>query len=205
MKIEKLLKGDQLVIGLILILLLLITGMILKVEIHVNRLLQSNYDQKQLEKKIAMQDQLLNQLIHPITYPEAGLSSFKINKDIFWQKTNQKKFIEQLTKEVETLFPDCKISFELNSNLKRLTFNLKESEAQIEVVRQNREQLLEQFMLELTEFNPIAQFMLKETWVERELEEKLYVKNKKGEFIIEKVAEDNTNEKTIPQSEMKTK
>lgn len=51
-KIEKLLKGYQLVIGSILILLLLIIGMILKVEIYVNQLLQSNYDQKQLEKKL---------------------------------------------------------------------------------------------------------------------------------------------------------
>ncbi|MHC5229059.1 hypothetical protein ACYSNW_12320 [Enterococcus sp. LJL99] len=202
---EKILRGSQLIIGLTLFLLLLITFIILKVESHSNQLLQSNYnvlnEQKKLEKKIKKQDQMLDKLIHLTIYPEEGLSSFKINSDDIWQDSGKQAFIENLSKELATLFPNCKITIELNSELKRLTLNLKESKAQIELDRQNRKELLERFKVELAEFNSVDQYMLNESWFDKDSEEKIYIKNTEGKFIEQELSINPSNEEIASQSE----
>lgn len=194
---EKILNRYQLIIGLILLLLLLITFIILKVELYSNQLSQSYYNvlnnQKQLEKKVNTQNKILNKYIQLETYPEDGLSSFKISNDKILQEIEQQRFIDQLTKELETLFLGCKITVDLNWDLKRLTLNLKENDAQLELKRQNRKELLKHFKLELANFNPIDQFLLKEFLFEKNQEETLYFKNTEGEFIEQEVSIDHSN------------
>lgn len=190
-RIEKMIKGIQLIIGLALTVVLLLTFIILKVESQSNQLLQSNYNvlnnQVKLEKKIETQDRILDKLTQLKTYPEEGLSSFKIISGTVLQEEDQKKFIEQLNEELEPLFPNCKITIELNSNLKRLIFNLEESEVHIELDRQNRKVILECFKVELAELNFIDEFMINETLFEKSPTEKIYIKNRKGEFVEQEV------------------